>query len=369
MEIPLLDLKRVSRRIREEVFAEWERVLEGMRLLGGSNLKAFEEEIASYIGCRYAFGVASGSDALLLGLVATGVGPGDEVIIHANGFVAAVEAIKWVGARPVLVDMKEEDFGPDPEQIAEAITPRTKAVIVVHMYGHPADMEPLLELKDKYGFKLIEDCSHAHGAEYKGKKVGTFGDVGCFSCGVVKNLGAFGDAGFCTTDDPEVASRIDLLRVHGQRVKNQHVFYGFNSRLDELQAVVLRVRLRTLDEENDRRREIAKRYTEAFSSIDGITPPPEFIDRKSVYHRYVVRTPRREELMEFLKGEGIGVGIQYPLPLHLQEAWQREGYGSYRLPVSERVCSEVLSLPIYPELTEEEVAYVIEKVQEFFRRR
>ena len=369
MRVPLLDLKRVRARIKEELFEEWSRVLEDMQLLGGRNVKAFEEEIASYLGARYACGVASGSDALLLALLACGVGEGDEVILHANAFVAAVEAIKWTGAKPVLVDMKEEDFGPDPGQVEERITERTKALLIVHMYGHPVTMEPIMELKEKYGIKLIEDCSHAHGAEYRGRKVGTFGDVGCFSCGVVKNLGAFGDAGFCTTDDPEVASRIDLLRVHGQKVKNQHLLYGFNSRLDELQAVVLRIRLRTLEEENERRREIARRYTEAFLALDGLFPPPEFPERKSVYHRYVVRTSRRAELMEFLRAQGIGVGIQYPQPLHLQDAWQKEGFGRYHLPVSERVCSEVLSLPIYPELREEEVSYVIEKVTGFFRDR
>lgn len=366
MKIPLLDLKRASRRVKEEVMGEWARALDEMRLLGGPNVKAFEEEVASYIGTRYAFGVASGSDALLLGLVAAGVGPGDEVIVHANAFMAAVEAIKWAGARPVLVDASEADFGPDPDGVRKAITPKTKAVIVVHMYGHPADLEPILELKEKHGFRLIEDCSHAHGAEYRGKKVGSFGDVGCFSCGVVKNLGAFGDAGFCTTDDPEIAERLDLLRVHGQKRKNQHLFYGFNSRLDELQAVVLRAKLRLLDEDNRRRREIASRYTQAFSKIGGITPPPEFPDRVSVYHRYVIRTDQREALASYLRERGVETGIQYPLPLHRQEAWIREGYGEYRLPVAERICSQVLSLPLYPELTDEEVGYVIETVRGFF---
>jgi len=367
VQIPLLDLKRTSKRIRGEVLREWEKILEEMRLLGGRNLKAFEEEIASYIGTRYAFGVASGSDALLLGLVAAGIGQGDEVILHANAFMAAVEAVKWVGARPILVDASEDDFGPDPEQVHRAISPKTKAVIVVHMYGHPADLDPLLELRQRHGFKLIEDCSHAHGAEYKGRKVGSFGDVGCFSCGVVKNLGAFGDAGFCTTDDPEVARKLDLLRVHGQVKKNQHLFYGFNSRLDEIQAAVLRIRLRLLDSDNRRRQEIAALYTEAFRKLDGLIPPPEFPDRKSVYHRYVVRTKKREELRAFLKERGVETGIQYPLPLHMQDAWLGEGYGKYHLPVAERICSEVLSLPLYPELTDEEVQYVIEKVTEFFR--
>ncbi len=367
MQIPLLDLKRMARRIKEEVFGEWEKAIDEMRLLGGKNLEAFEKEMANYLGVKYAFGVASGSDALLLGLIAAGVRPGDEVIVHANAFMAAVEAIKWAGGKPVLVDANEKDFGPDPEGLKKAITPKTKAVIVVHMYGHPVELEPVLELKNRYGFRLIEDCSHAHGAEYKGKKVGSFGDVGCFSCGVVKNLGAFGDAGFCTTNDPNIAEKLDLLRVHGQRKKGQHALYGFNSRLDELQAVVLRIRLKTLDEDNKRRREIANSYTQAFQNIKDLIPPPEFKDRLSVYHRYVVRTPKRDELASFLKAKGIETGVQYPLPLHKQEAWIKEGFERYELPVSEKICSQVLSLPLYPELEEEEIQYVIKSVKEFFK--
>lgn len=369
MKVPLLDLRRATRRIKEEVLKEWDKALDEMKLLGGAHLKAFEEEIAFYIGTRYAFGVASGSDALVLGLLACGVGPGDEVMVHANAFVAAVEAIKLVGARPVLVEAREEDFGPDPEDILRKLTPRTKAIIVVHMYGHPADMEPLLEIRQTKGLRLIEDCSHAHGAEYKGKKVGGFGDVGCFSCGVVKNLGAFGDAGFCTTDDPEVAERLDLLRVHGQKKKNEHLFYGFNSRLDELQAVVLRTKLKFLDQDNERRRHLAHMYTEALKDITELKTPPEFEDRKSVYHRYVIRTPRRDELMAFLMKAGIETGVQYPTPLHKQQAWINEGYGDVELPVAEKICAEVLSLPLFPELQEEEVQYVVNKVREFFNRR
>ncbi len=367
MQIPLLDLKRMAQRIKKEVFEEWEKVIDEMRLLGGKNLEAFEKEMANYLDVKYAFGVASGSDALLLGLIAAGVGPGDEVIVHANAFMAAVEAIKWAGGKPVLVDANENDFGPDPEGLKKAITPKTKAVIVVHMYGHPVELDPVLELKNQYGFKLIEDCSHAHGAEYKGKKVGSFGDVGCFSCGVVKNLGAFGDAGFCTTNDPNIAEKLDLLRVHGQRKKGQHALYGFNSRLDELQAVVLRIRLKTLDEDNKRRRAIANSYTQAFQNIKDLTPPPEFKDRLSVYHRYVIRTPKRDELASFLKAKGIETGVQYPLPLHKQEAWIKERFERYELPVSEKLCSQVLSLPLYPELEEEEIQYVIESVKEFFK--
>lgn len=354
--------------MKEELHREWSRALEKMQLLNGENLSAFEKEIADYLGVRYAYGVASGSDALLLALVACGIGEGAEVIIHANAFVAAVEAIHWAGARPVLVDMREEDFGPAVQEIEGKITERTKGIIVVHMYGHPVDLGPIVEICKRRGLILIEDCSHAHGAEYRGRKVGSFGKVGCFSCGVVKNLNAFGDAGFCVTDDPEVADRLNYLRVHGQRERNHHAFYAFNSRLDELQAIVLRIKLRYLDRDNERRGEIARRYHAAFASLAEVIPPPLDKGKKSVYHRYVIRSTKRDQLMKYLQSQGVGVGIQYPIPLHLQEAWKDRGYGDYHLPVAERVAGEILSLPMYPELREEEVDYVIEKVEEFCRR-
>ena len=365
MKIPLLDLARQYPKIKEELYREWSRPLETMKLLEGDNVAAFQNEIAAYLGAKYAFGMASGSDALLLGLVACGIGEGDEVILHANAFVADVEAIRWAGAKPVLVDMQEKDFGPVPDQIEKAITKKTKAILAVHMYGHPVDLEPGVEICKRKGLLLIEDCSHAHGAEYKGKKVGTFGVVGCFSCGVVKNLNAFGDAGFCITDDPAIAEKLNLLRVHGQKEKNQHNFYGFNSRLDELQAVVLRIKLRDLDKDNKRREEIARSYAEVFSSLNAVTPPPMDKDKKSAYHRYVLRSPRRDELMKYLQSQGIGVGIQYSTPLHKQIAWKEKGYGDYHLPVAERVAAEILSIPMYPELREEEIEYIIAKIKEF----
>jgi dTDP-4-amino-4,6-dideoxygalactose transaminase len=367
MKIPLLNLSQQYPKLKEELHREWSHVLETMKLLNGDNLAAFQDEIAAYLGARHAFGMASGSDTLLLGLVACGIGAGDEVILHANAFIAAAEAIRWTGAKPVLVDMQEKDFGPIPAEIEEKISERTKALLVVHMYGHPVDLDPIVEICQRHRLLLIEDCSHAHGAAYNGKKVGAFGDVGCFSCGVVKNLNAFGDAGFCITDDPDIAEKLDLLRVHGQQEKNQHPFYGFNSRLDELQAVVLRIKLRCLDDDNKRREEIARRYGEAFSSMDEVTPPPMDGDRKSVYHRYVIRTPRRDELMGYLRSQGIGVGIHYPTPLHKQEAWKKKGYGDYHLPVAERVATEILSIPMFPELREEEVEYIITKIEGFFR--
>jgi dTDP-4-amino-4,6-dideoxygalactose transaminase len=365
MKIPLLDLARQYPLMKEELHREWSRVLETMKLLNGDNLAAFEKEIAAYLGAKHAFGMASGSDALLLGLIACGIGEGTEVILHANAFVAAVEAIHWAGAKPVLVDMQEKDFGPVPDQIEKMITKKTKALVVVHMYGHPVDMEPAVEICRKKGLLLIEDCSHAHGAEYKGKKVGTFGTVGCFSCGPVKNLNAFGDAGFCITDDPAIAEKLNFLRVHGQKKRNQHAFYAFNSRLDELQAIVLRIKLRNLNKDNTRREEIAQRYAEAFSSLEGITPPPMDKGKKSVYHRYVIRSTRRDALMKYLQELGVGVGIQYPIPLHKQDAWKAMGYGDYHLPIAERAATEILSIPMYPELREEEIEYVIAKVKEF----
>jgi dTDP-4-amino-4,6-dideoxygalactose transaminase len=365
MKIPLLDLARQYPPMKEELHREWSRVLETMKLLNGDNLAAFEKEIAAYLGTRHAFGVASGSDALLLGLVACGIGEGAEVILHANAFVAAVEAIHWAGAKPVLVDMQEKDFGPVPDQVEKRITKKTKALVVVHMYGHPVDLGPAVEICQKKGLLLIEDCSHAHGAEYKGKKVGTFGTVGCFSCGPVKNLNAFGDAGFCITDDPAIADKLNFLRVHGQKKKNQHAYYAFNSRLDELQAIVLRMKLRNLDKDNTKRGEIARRYAEAFSALQGITPAPMDMDKRSVYHRYVIRSSRRDALMKYLQDQGIGVGIQYPIPLHHQDAWREMGYGDYHLPIAERVAQEILSIPMYPELQEAEIEYVISKVKEF----
>ena len=367
MGVTLLDLKREWEEIASEVKEEWERVFSTMRLFNGENLQAFEKEVAEYLGSQYVYGVGSGSDALLLGLVACGIGPGDQVILQANAFVADAEAIKWAGARPVLVDAREEDFGPDPEQVEEAITPQTKALMVVHMYGHPVEMDPLLEICERHGLILIEDASHAHGAEYRGKKVGTLGKVGCFSCGVVKNLNALGDAGFASTDNPEVAHRLNYLRVHGQVKKNDPHFYGFNSRLDEIQAVVLRARLKRLEKKNQRRREIARIYSQALGDVEGLIPPPlDPPHKKSVYHRYVIRTPQRDRLAAYLKERGMGTGIYYPIPLHLQKAWAHEGYPRGNFPVSERLCREGLAIPLFPEMRDQEIEEVIQAVRSFF---
>ena len=367
--IPFLDLRRGFEPVEKKIKEEWDQVLKTMKLFQGENLKAFEEDFARYLGVRHAYGVASGTDSLTLGLMASKISPGDEVILPANAFVAAVEAIRISGARPVLVDIEGDGFSPGPRQIEERITEKTKGLLIVHMYGHPIDLDPIMDICRKYGLKLIEDCSHAHGAEYKARKVGSFGQVGCFSCGVVKNLNAYGDAGVVVTNDDTIAHYLNYFRVHGQVKKNDHHFYGFNSRLDELQAAVLRIKLKYLDEKTLRRQSIAKRYREAFSNLGEIKLPPE--DEKncrSVYHQFVIRTLHRKHLMAYLKSRGIGFGIHYPVPLHLQPAWEKNKFGDYHLPRIENTAQEILSLPIFPELKDLEVDYVIETIIDFFKK-
>ena len=366
MDIGLLNMQAEFAEIREEVLAGWEKVLASMRLLKGENLRAFEQEIAFYLGVDHAVGVASGTDALTLGLIGSGVGSGDEVIVQANAFAAAVEGIRLAGATPVPIDIRESDLGPDLEQLRDAITERTKAVLVVHMYGLPVDVEPMCELIEPRGILLIEDASHAHGATYRGRKAGSFGRVGCFSCGPVKNLGCYGDGGFIATDDGGAAEKVRLLQAHGQAKKNEHQLYGFNSRLDELQAVVLRAKLKRLDGRNARRVANAERYSAALRAM-GIITPPGCADRTCSYHQYVVRVPDREGLAGYLKERGVGTGVHYHHPIHRQPPWEATWATRPSLPVSERVADEILSLPVHPDLTDEEVAYVIESVGAFVR--
>ncbi|HHW20267.1 DegT/DnrJ/EryC1/StrS family aminotransferase [Thermodesulfovibrio thiophilus] len=367
-KIPLLDLHRGFEPLEKEIKEEWDNILKSMKLLNGNNLKKFEESFSNYLGVRYAYGVSSGTASLMLGVIAINIGSGDEVILHPNCFMAAVEAIKIAGAKPVLVDTEKEGFGPDPDQIEKTISEKTKAILIVHMYGHPINVTPILDICNKHGLKLIEDCSHAHGAEYKGRKVGSFGHVGCFSCGIVKNLNAYGDAGVVVTNDENTAFRLNYLRVHGQVKKNNHVFYGFNSRLDELQAAVLRIKLKYLDEKNARRKEIARRYCEALADIKDITlPQKDEINCRSVYHQFVIRTSQRDSLAAHLKSHGIDTGVHYPIPLHLQTPWKDNNFGTYNLPRAERLAQEILSIPVFPELRDDEIDYIIESIKEFFK--
>ncbi len=365
MTIPLLDLKREYAALSEEIEDACRDVFSSMHLLNGPQRTAFEKEIAAFTGTKHATGVASGTDALLLAIKGLGIGSGDEVILQANGFIADVEAIRHSGAQPVLVDIEQDGFGPDLRAVERAITPRTKAVLVVHLYGIPLPLDGIRTLCEPQRLAVIEDGSHAHGASRTGQKVGSGGNAGCFSAGVVKNLAAYGDAGFITTDDAELVQRIRLLQTHGQEKKNQHVLYGFNSRLDELQAAVLRVKLRHLEARNNRRRQIATYYRTAFAGLDLIAPV-EKPGEVHAYHQFVIRCARRTELQHYLKEQGIDTGIHYPTPLHLQPAWI-QSYGPVpALERAESIAREILSIPIFPDLTDTEIEYVAQSVRRFF---
>ena len=363
MYIPLVDLKKQYQGLKEEILAEIGQVLDGMQLFLGKNVQTFESNFAAYCGTEFAIGVGSGTDALHLTLLACGIGPGDEVITVSNTFFATVEAIALVGARPVFVDIDPDTYNIDPSQVEQAITDRTRAIIPVHLYGHPADMDPVVELARAHNIKIIEDACQAHGAEYKGRRTGSLGDAGCFSFYFTKNLGAYGEAGMITTSDPEIARQCRLLRDHGQNPKYYHSLFAVNDRLDEIQAAVLKVKLPHLDEWTESRRNIAQVYRAGLPA--SMVKPQEEAWAKHVYHLYVIRTPHRDELRVWLETKGVGTGMHYPVPIHLQEAWHNYGGGDYSLPVTERLVEEILSLPMYPELSIEEVNYICESVQEF----
>jgi dTDP-4-amino-4,6-dideoxygalactose transaminase len=358
--VALMDLRREYQALRDEYLAACDRVLSRMNLLNGEEGRAFEAEAAAYLGVAHVRGVASGTDALRLAVRAAGLGPGDEVLIQANAFMAAVEALHDAGVRPIAVDIRLDDLGPDPEELAARATPRTRGILVVHLHGLPVDMDPILAFARDRRLVVIEDCSHAHGATLDGRRVGSFGVAGAFSLGVVKNLAAFGDAGMVSTADAAVAERVKLLGTHGQAKKNEHVVYGGNSRLDELHAAMLRVKLRHLDERNRRRAEIAAYYTDRLRGL--VETPPEDPRRVHVFHQYVVRTPRREALRAHLAAHEIETGIHYPTPIHRQPAW-RDAFGDApALPRAERVAGEMLSLPVHPYLSDAEVDRVVEAV-------
>jgi dTDP-4-amino-4,6-dideoxygalactose transaminase len=346
------------------MLAAFERVLDGMHLLGGDEVRSFEAEMAAHLGVEHVRGVASGTDALWLALRALGVGRGDEVLVQANAFVAAVEAIHDVDAMPVPIDVRTDDLGPDPALLAGAVGPRTRAIVVVHLYGLPVEMQPILDLARRHDLLVLEDCSHAHGARLRGASAGTFGHLGAFSLGVVKNLAAYGDAGMITTRDGRLAALVGHLGTHGQVTKNEHSLYGTNSRLDEMHAAMLRVKLRHLAARNQRRRDIAAYYDERL--VGHVVTPFTAPDRESVYHQYAIRTPRRAGLQAHLKAEGIDTGIHYPTPIHRQPAWLRSVGPSPSLPVAERVASELLSLPVHPDLSDAEVERVADAVRRYF---
>jgi len=359
MNVPFVDLKRQYDSIKDEVNTKINEVLQNTHFILGENSDAFEKEFANYCGVKYGVGVASGSDALTLNLKALGVNKGDEVITVPNTFIATVDAISRNGAKPVFVDIDPETYNIDVAEIEEKITDKTKAIIPVHLYGQPADMDEIIKIAKKYDLKIIEDACQAHGAEYKGKKVGSLSDVGCFSFYPAKNLGAYGDGGMVVTNNEQIAERIKMLRNYGQSKKYYHDFIGYNSRLDEIQAAVLRVKLRYLDEWNDKRREHAKLYNDLLENVSGIETPTEKEFVKHVYHLYVIRCKNRNELQNYLSSKGVSTGIHYPIPVHLQKAYKHLEYKEGDFPITEKYAKEILSLPMFPELTDEEIEVVV----------
>lgn len=362
MNIPSFDLTRQYESIRGEMDQAVAEVLKSGWYILGAQVEAFEHEFAAYIGVQHAMGVGSGTEALHLALLALGVGAGDQVITVPNTAVATVAAIEMAGARPVLCDVRPDTMLMDVEMLARAITPQTRVIIPVHLYGQSADLAPILALAHAKNIKVLEDCAQAHGATYHGKRVGSWGDISAFSFYPTKNLGAYGDGGAILTNDAGLAERVRLLRQYGWRERYTSDIKGMNSRLDEMQAAILRVKLKHLGEWTVARRERAALYTELLHTV---IPPCELSYGQAVYHLYVVQSPQRERLAAHLKERGIGTAIHYPVPIHLQPAYAGLGYGLGRFPVSERLAEEILSLPIYPELPLSDIHVVATAVDEF----
>lgn len=370
MKVPLVDLVRQYLDIKDEIEASIKSVLEKGVFILGENVERLQHEISSYCGTKYAVGVASGSDALELSLKALGIGEGDEVITTPFTFIATAEAICANRAKPVFVDIDLDTYNIDPALIEKRIAQKTRAIIPVHLYGHPCDMDAILKIAKKHNLKVIEDCAQAMGAEFNSKRVGGFGDVGCFSFFPTKNLAGCGDGGMVVTNDKEIADKINVLRVHGSTGKYQHEIEGRNSRLDELQAAILRVKLKYLDRWNDARRRNAQSYNNLFQnlSIDSkLIKPVERPNCKHVFNIYSIRIKKRDELKDFLNSSGISTAVYYPIPLHLQRVYKILGYAKDDFPNSEIAAKEILALPIFSELQAEEIEFIGNCIAEFFK--
>lgn len=362
--IPFLDLKAPYLELKEELDAAYRRVMESGWYILGQEVEAFEAEFAAYCGTKHCIGVGNGLEALHLILRAMGIGPGDEVIVPANTYIATWLAVTHVGAIPVPVEPVEQTYNLDPSLIERAITPRSKAILVVHLYGQPADMDPINAVAQKHGLKVIEDCAQAHGARYNGRRVGALGDAAGFSFYPGKNLGAIGDGGAVTTNDSELAERIRVLRNYGSRIKYHNEVVGYNSRLDEFQAALLRVKLTRLDEWNARRRKVAGCYLQVLSGLQQVTVPyvPDWAE--PVWHIFVVRHPQRNVLQKALTEAGVGTMIHYPIPPHLQPAYDDLDWREGDFPLSERMAKEVLSLPMGPHISDNDLQSVIRGIHD-----
>lgn len=350
MNIPFIDLNVQFQALETELLPAMREVMTKTNFVLGAPVAEFEKNFAAYSSCAHGVGLASGLDAIKLALRALDIGPGDEVITAANTFIATVLGISAVGATPVLVDIDEKTYNLDPSLIEAAITPRTKAIMPVHLYGQPADMDPVRVIAAKHGLKLIEDASQAHGSRYIGQRAGSMSDIAAFSLYPGKNLGAYGDAGIATTQDKALADRMAMLRNYGSLVKYHHLVKGENSRLDTLQAVVVNIKLKHLDAGNEARRRHAARYTELLADLPWVTTPYVSPEVEHVFHLYVIRVPERARIIKHLADQGVPTIIHYPIPIHLQEAYADAGWSKGQFPVTERCADEILSLPMYPEM-------------------
>lgn len=362
MRIPFVDLKAQYATIKDEVNQAISNVLDSTQFIGGGMLKSFEDKFAEYVEAEYAVGTSSGTSAIHLALSALGVGRGDEVITACNTFIATTEAITQSGARPVLVDVIDDTQNIDPEKVEAAITPKTKAIIPVHLYGQSADMDAIRDIAARRSLTVLADAAQSHGAEFNGSRKATTGDVTCFSFYPGKNLGAYGDAGMVVTDDKALADRMRMLGNHGRSEKYLHLEEGYNYRMDTLQAAILEVKLAHLDRWTERRRHHARRYNEGFAS-GRVRPVKELAGCRHVYHLYVVRVPQRDKLMSALAERGIATGVHYPVPLHLQPAYRYLGHSKGDFPVAEKATGEIVSLPMFAELTDDMVDDVVEAVE------
>jgi len=372
--VPFLDLTRQYKRIEEEILSATKRVYEKGRFILGEEVSAFEEEFSHYCGVRYGVGVDSGTDALQLALKAAGIGEGDEVITVANSFIATALAISVTGAKPLFVDIDPETYTMDPNALEHLLRRRKKkgerqkikAILPVHLYGHPAEMDVIMDIADRYNLVVVEDACQAHGAEYQGRKVVSFGLLSCFSFYPTKNLGGYGDGGMVVTDDKKLFEKLRLLRCYGEKRKYKHILKGGNNRLDEIQAAILRVKLKYLDQWNEERRKKALIYKGMLDG-SGVLCPVEKEWAKHVYHLFVIRTKKRNSLQVFLKEKGIETLIHYPIPIHLQKAFRESGYRRGDFPLTEQYAREILSLPFFPEMTESEMKEVTTQIKTFIR--
>ncbi|HND62525.1 MAG TPA: DegT/DnrJ/EryC1/StrS family aminotransferase [Opitutaceae bacterium] len=362
-QVPFLDLKAQHDPIRAELFAAFNEVIDRSAFAGGPYVAKFEADFAAYCGSKHAIGSGNGTDALWLALLARGIGPGDEVITVPNTFIATAEAISYCGAKPVFVDIDERTYTMNPALIERAITPRTKAIIPVHLYGQVADMDPIMAIAKKHNLMVVEDACQAHGATYKGRKAGTIGDAGAFSFYPGKNLGALGEGGGTVTNDDALAEKMRTFRDHGQETKYHHSVIGWNARMDGLQGAALQIKLRRLDAGNEARRRHAAQYTQLLSGVKGVITPTVADYGVPVFHLYVIRVAERDRVLAAMGQRGIGCAIHYPKPVHLQKAYASLGYKPGSFPVAERTAPELLSLPMFPELTPAQVELVVKELK------